>query len=101
MVVRKPILILKPGRSQAGAKAVASHIWSLARHDQSYESAFRQVGVIRVNHLYEFWEIPRVFSRKATPGSQKKEGMAAGSVHEAAIAPQPAATLPIPKHFNV
>jgi len=34
--------------------------------------------------------------KKATPGSQKKEGMAAGRVHEAVVTPQPAATLPSP-----
>jgi len=70
-VIRKPVLILKPGRSQAGAKATASHTGSLAGHDQVYDGAFRQVGVIRVDSLQEFWEVPRVFASQPLPRSNR------------------------------
>ncbi|MFC1944712.1 acetate--CoA ligase family protein [Chloroflexota bacterium] len=63
----KPVLILKPGRSKAGARAVSSHTGSLAGDDQIYDSAFRQVGVIRLNGWQEFWEIPRVFASQPLP----------------------------------
>lgn len=66
-VVKKPVLIFKPGRSEAGAKAAASHTGSLAGDNQIYDSAFRQAGAIRVNNLGEFWEIPRVFSSQPLP----------------------------------
>ncbi|MFC1944789.1 acetate--CoA ligase family protein [Chloroflexota bacterium] len=63
----KPVLILKPGRSTAGARAVASHTGSLAGDDQIYGSVFRQIGVIRLNGWQEFWEIPRVFASQPLP----------------------------------
>ena len=67
VVSRKPVLVYKPGRSQAGAKAAASHTGSLAGNDRIYESAFRQAGVIRVNSMREFWEVPKVFSSQPLP----------------------------------
>ena len=67
VVSRKPVLVFKPGRSQAGAKAAASHTGSLAGNDLVYESAFRQSGVIRVNSMREFWEVPKVFSSQPLP----------------------------------
>jgi len=66
-VSKKPVLVFKPGRSKAGAKAAASHTGSLAGDDQIYESAFRQAGVIRVNTMREFWEVPQVFSSQPLP----------------------------------
>ena len=62
VVADKPILILKPGRSQAAAKAVASHTGSLAGSDQIYDSAFRQAGIIRLDTWQEFLDIPKVFA---------------------------------------
>ena len=61
------MLILKPGRSTAGARAVASHTGSLAGDDQIYDSAFRQIGVVRLNGWQEFWEVPRVFASQPLP----------------------------------
>lgn len=70
-VSKKPVLILKPGRSQAGAKAAVSHTGSLAGDDQVIDAAFKQAGVIRVNSLQEFWEIPRVFASQPLPGGNR------------------------------
>ncbi len=67
VVAKKPVLIFKSGRSQAGAKAAASHTGSLAGNDRTYESAFRQAGVIRLNRLREFWEVPKVFDSQPLP----------------------------------
>ena len=49
----KPIVILRAGRSPAGAKAVASHTGSLAGVDHIYNAAFKQCGAIRVNTTEE------------------------------------------------
>jgi acetate---CoA ligase (ADP-forming) len=66
-VAKKPVLILKPGRSQAAAKASASHTGSLAGNDQIIDAAFKQAGVIRLNNWQEYWEMPRVFASQPLP----------------------------------
>jgi len=66
-VAKKPVLVFKPGWSQAGARAAASHTSSLAGDDRVYEGAFKQAGILRANNWQEFWEIPRVFASQALP----------------------------------
>jgi len=66
-VARKPVLIFKPGRSEAGARAAASHTGSLAGDDRVYDAAFKQAGVLRLSNWREFWEIPRVFASQPLP----------------------------------
>ncbi|HEC88716.1 MAG TPA: CoA-binding protein [Thermoplasmata archaeon] len=47
----KSIIVLKAGRSKAGAKAVASHTGSLAGSDIVFDSALKQVGILRADTL--------------------------------------------------
>ncbi|MBT8171385.1 CoA-binding protein [Candidatus Bathyarchaeota archaeon] len=54
---KKPIVALKVGRSEAGARAAASHTGSIAGSDQIYSSAFKQVGVLRAKDLEEFFDM--------------------------------------------
>jgi acyl-CoA synthetase (NDP forming) len=61
---RKPILVYKGGRSQAGRKAAASHTGSLTGEDELYEAIFRQTGVIRAASFQELFDMARVFSRE-------------------------------------
>ncbi|HEY48603.1 MAG TPA: hypothetical protein G4O13_00975 [Dehalococcoidia bacterium] len=67
LVPRKPLLVFKAGRTEAGARASASHTSSLAGDEQVYDSAFKQAGAIRVRSWQEFWEVPRVFSSQPLP----------------------------------
>ena len=71
VVAHKPVLILKPGRSEASAKAVASHTGSLAGSDQIYDSAFRQAGIVRLDTWQEFLDIPRVFASQPLPAGNR------------------------------
>ncbi|HQO15248.1 MAG TPA: acetate--CoA ligase family protein [Smithellaceae bacterium] len=51
--LKKPILIMKVGRTGAGARAASSHTGSLAGDDKIYDAFFRQMGIIRIETLSE------------------------------------------------
>ena len=63
----KPVLALKPGRTQQGSKASASHTGSLAMDDDLLDKAFRQYGVIRAETLEDFVEFMKAFSYAPLP----------------------------------
>lgn len=58
----KPIIVLKSGRTQAGASAVASHTGSLASNDTAYDALFKQAGVLRAYTIRELLEYLDIFS---------------------------------------
>ncbi|MFX1314467.1 MAG: acetate--CoA ligase family protein [Promethearchaeota archaeon] len=65
---KKPILILKNGRSEIGSNAVKSHTGSLAGNDQIYNAIFKQFpNVFRVNNFYEMFNIAQVFATQPLP----------------------------------
>ena len=59
---KKPVVALKVGRSEAGARAAASHTGSIAGSDKIYSSAFKQVGVLRANDLEEFFDMGKALA---------------------------------------
>jgi len=59
---KKPIVALKVGRSEAGARAAASHTGSIAGSDKIYSSAFKQVGVLRADDLEEFFDMGKALA---------------------------------------
>ncbi len=63
----KPLVVLKSGRSDAGARAVSSHTGSLAGSDTAYDAAFRRAGVIRANTVQELFDYAEAFSRQPLP----------------------------------
>lgn len=54
---RKPIIALKSGRSQAGARAAASHTGAIAGSDKIYDAAFAQAGIVRAQNMEEFFDL--------------------------------------------
>ena len=62
---KKPIIALKVGRSEAGARAAASHTGSIAGSDEIYSSAFKQVGVLRAGDLEEFFDMGKALAFQA------------------------------------
>jgi len=56
---KKPIIALKVGRGEQGAKAAISHTGNLAGRDEIYEAAFRQCGIIRVSEICEFPDLAK------------------------------------------
>jgi acetyltransferase len=67
LVARKPLVILKTGRTEAGAGASASHTGSLMGNDRIYEAALKQVGAIRVKTWQELWEVPKTLAYQPLP----------------------------------
>ncbi|OGO11733.1 MAG: acyl-CoA synthetase [Chloroflexi bacterium RBG_13_66_10] len=57
----KPVVAIKSGITQAGARAVTSHTGSLAGSEQAYQAAFRQAGVVRANSLEDLFDCARAF----------------------------------------
>lgn len=52
----KPVVVIKTGRSAAGAKAAFSHTGALAGADAVYDAAFRRAGMLRVGQLRELFD---------------------------------------------
>ena len=59
---KKPIVIIKSGRSEAGARAAASHTGAIAGSDKIYSAAFEQGGVIRARDMEEFFDIGKALA---------------------------------------
>jgi 4-hydroxybutyryl-CoA synthetase (ADP-forming) len=64
---KKPIIVLKAGRTAEGAKAAASHTGALGGSDANYEAAFSQCGVIRVDTMGELFDLATAFSKQPLP----------------------------------
>lgn len=68
LVMQKPLIAIKSGRSQKGAKAAASHTGSLAGVDAVFTSAFKQVGILRAKTTREAFDWARLFSLETPEG---------------------------------
>jgi acetate---CoA ligase (ADP-forming) len=64
---QKPIVMLKAGRSDAGARAVSSHTGSLAGAYAAYQAAFKQAGVIEVQDLSSLFDVAWSLSCQPLP----------------------------------
>lgn len=64
---KKPVVLLKAGRSQAGARAVSSHTGSIAGSHAAYQAAFMQSGVIEVNTVSELFDVSLAFDKQPLP----------------------------------
>lgn len=58
----KPIVVLKAGTTEAGAKAALSHTASLAGRAEVFEAACKQAGILRVHSFEELLEVVKAFS---------------------------------------
>jgi len=64
---KKPVVVLKAGRTAMGARAASSHTGALAGNDKIYEDVFKQSGVIRARSLRDLLEFARALPVLATP----------------------------------
>jgi acetyl coenzyme A synthetase (ADP forming)-like protein len=64
---KKPVVVLKAGRTSMGARAASSHTGALAGNDKIYEDVFKQSGVIRARSLRDLLEFARAIPVLPTP----------------------------------
>jgi acetyltransferase len=67
----KPVVVVKSGRTSAGARAVSSHTGSLAGSDAAYDAAFAQCGVLRASTMDEFFDLAGGFSAQPIPRGER------------------------------
>ena len=68
---RKPVLALKSGATEAGARAASSHTAALASSDTAVEALFRQAGVIRAGTLEELVDTAALLSSQPLPRGRR------------------------------
>ena len=67
VALSKPIIVIKPGRTEGAAKAAASHTGSLTGSDEVLDAAFRRSGVLRVNSVAEVFYMAEVLAKQPRP----------------------------------
>ena len=64
---KKPVIMIKAGTTQAGARATSSHTGSMAGSVEASTAAFRQAGIIQVHGLEELFDLARAFAEQPLP----------------------------------
>jgi acetyltransferase len=67
VALSKPVIVIKAGRTEAAAKAAASHTGVLAGRDEVLDAAFRRCGVLRVNTIAELFYMAEVLDKQPRP----------------------------------
>jgi acetyl coenzyme A synthetase (ADP forming)-like protein len=68
---RKPMIVVKSGRSLAGARAASSHTGSLSGQDQAAEALLAQCGVLRANSVEEVFDLAMAFGTLPLPAGNR------------------------------
>jgi acetyltransferase len=71
VALTKPIIVIKPGRSEAAARAAASHTGSLTGSDDVLDAAFRRVGVLRVDAIDDLFGMAEVLAKQPRPTGRR------------------------------
>jgi len=62
-----PVVVVKSGRTEAGAKAASSHTGAMAGRDRAYEAGLRQAGIIRADTVQDLFDAARVLAGQPIP----------------------------------
>jgi acetyltransferase len=71
VALSKPIIVIKAGRTEAAAKAAASHTGALTGRDEVLDAAFRRCGVLRVNTIAELFHMAEVLGKQPRPKGRR------------------------------
>jgi acetyltransferase len=69
--LKKPVIILKVGRSEIGKKAVSSHTGAITGSDRVFSSVCRQFGFLRVEDIGDFFDVASIFLSNRNPVSRR------------------------------
>ncbi|MGD1277778.1 MAG: bifunctional acetate--CoA ligase family protein/GNAT family N-acetyltransferase [Tepidisphaeraceae bacterium] len=69
--LNKPIIVIKAGRTEAAAKAAASHTGSLTGSDEVLDAAFRRAGVLRVESISDLFSMADVLAKQPRPTGRR------------------------------
>ena len=64
---KKPVILLKAGRTLAGRRAASSHTGALSGTEMAYDAAFRQTGIIRANRVEDLFGMAQAFASQPLP----------------------------------
>ena len=67
VTLRKPVIVIKAGRSEAASRAAASHTGALTGSDEVLDAAFRRSGVLRVSAIADLFYMAEVLSKQPRP----------------------------------
>jgi acyl-CoA synthetase (NDP forming) len=73
---RKPVIILKGGRTKAGAERAFSHTASLAGNDSVFDGAFRQAGIARVRRYVDLINVAKAIAFQPLPPGRRISSLA-------------------------
>ena len=112
----KPVIVLKAGRTDAGAHAAASHTGAMAGEDAVCDAAFQRAGIVRVNTFEELFDAAEILSRKGRyrgpglailtnsggPGVMAADALADYGLRPAALSPETSQALDgvLPAHWS-
>lgn len=65
VTTKKPVVVIKSGKSEAGARAASSHTGAIAGSDKIYSAAFEQAGIIRARDMDEFFDAGKALAMQA------------------------------------
>lgn len=116
VALTKPVIVLKVGRAEAGAKAAASHTGALTGRDAVLDAAFRRAGVLRVDTIEELFSMAELLGKQPCPsgphltivtnaggpGALATDALIAGGGRLADLTPSTMASLNdlLPKHWS-
>jgi acetyltransferase len=66
----KPIVVLKSGKTKAGASAASSHTGALAGEDTVYNAAFKRAGIVRVDTIEELFDCAELMAKQPLPSGK-------------------------------
>ena len=67
VALAKPIIVMKPGRSEEASRAAASHTGSMTGSDEVLDAAFRRTGVLRADRISDLFYFAEVLGKQPCP----------------------------------
>ena len=67
VAMKKPIIVIKAGRTEAASKAASSHTGAMTGSDEVFDAALRRCGVLRVQTISDIFDMAEVLSKQPRP----------------------------------